>query len=165
MKCVQTCPAGYYRDNVTRSCLLSCSEGLYADSITKNCTSSCSSGTYGDPSTFTCKETCALPRYSDTSLGLCVNVCSFGLYANNHTQSCVTALNCFSNTVGDPTTRRCVNSSSCPNAPYHFANLVSKVCVPRCPSSLWGDRSTKKCESECPWNPGSYVSWKNADTQ
>jgi len=106
-----------------------------------------------------------LPRFADPNVGLCVVTCSIGLYANNDTQSCVTAVNCFDNTVGDPTTNKCVNSSSCPSAPYHFANLVAKTCVTRCPSGLWGDRSIKKCSAQCTWNPGTYVSWKNADTQ
>lgn len=165
MKCVQTCPANYYRDNVTRSCLLQCSEGYYADSQTQNCTNFCTAGTYGDPISLKCENTCLLPNFADNSVRLCVSTCSFGYFADNHTQSCVVPINCFANTVGDPTTRKCVNSSDCPSAPYHFANLVSKICVTRCNYPLWGDRSTKKCEIECAWNPGAYVSYKNADIQ
>jgi len=37
-----------------------------------------------------------------------MTTCSIGLYADNNTQSCVTAANCYSNTVGDPTTLKCV---------------------------------------------------------
>ena len=86
-----------------------------------------------------------------------------GLYADNDTHFCVTSINCYGNTVGDPTTHRCVNISDCPNYPYYYANLISKECTTLCPSSsnLWGDNTTKLCVSDCPWNPGTYVSWKN----
>lgn len=53
----------------------------------------------------------------------------------------------------------------CPSSPYHYANLVAKICTPKCPAPLWGDKSSKTCVSVCPWNPGTYVSWKNPDTQ
>jgi len=67
--------------------------------------------------------------------------------------------------VGDPTTRKCVEPSNCPTSPYHYANLIAKICTPKCPSPLWGDKSTKTCVSSCPWNPMTYASWKNPDTQ
>lgn len=53
----------------------------------------------------------------------------------------------------------------CPVNPYHYANLAAKKCTPKCPNPLWGDKSTKSCVSNCPWNPKTYVTWKNPDTQ
>ena len=92
-------------------------------------------------------------------------MCSFGTYADNYTHHCVSPTDCYGNTVGDPTTHKCVNISDCPSSPFYFADLVAKVCKLRCDNSLWGDRSTKMCLSKCPWNPGTYVTWKNPDTQ
>ena len=59
----------------------------------------------------------------------------------------------------------CVNITNCPSNPYYYANLVSKECTLKCPSTLWGDKSTKRCLSDCPWSPGTYVSWKNPTTR
>jgi hypothetical protein len=53
----------------------------------------------------------ALPsssNYTDPINQLCVAICPSGLYSNNYTQSCVTAINCYSNHVGDPTTNKCI---------------------------------------------------------
>lgn len=94
--------------------------------------------------------------------------CSYGYYADNFTQICVTSLNCYGNTVGDPTSNKCVNITSCPNQPYYYADLTTKMCVVRCSSSplaLYGDKATKMCVANCPWTPPYYVSYKEEHTR
>ena len=73
------------------------------------------------------------------------------------------ATSCYGNTVGDPTTNKCVNITGCPNQPYYYADLVNKLCVVLCPEwpvALYGDKTTKMCVSVCPWRPPYYVSYR-----
>lgn len=101
--------------------------------------------------------------YGDSVTLLCVLRCPFGYYSDNFTQKCVTAVNCYGNTIGDPTSNKCVNITSCPISPYYYADLTQKLCVLVCPSTpipLYGDKTTKMCVSQCPWNPPYYVSYK-----
>ena len=112
--CVLNCPSGFFRSLVTRTCVRTCTTGYFADSATNNCTTQCTAGTFGDSLTGTCNAICTLPNYGDSTVKLCVPICSIGLYANNFTQSCVTASNCYSNTIGDPTTNKCISPQSTP---------------------------------------------------
>lgn len=145
---------------------MNCTLGQYIDPATLYCTSLCSAGSFGYLTTGTCLKNCPAPSYyADANVSLCVTICSLGLFANNYTQSCVVAASCYGNLVGDSSTNKCVNTTNCPTNPYTFADLLNKLCTTRCPSTYWGDTVTRNCLYDCPWNPLTYVSWKNPDTQ
>jgi len=133
-----------------------------------NCTNLCPNNYFGDNVTKTCVEECPTPTYGDPVSRLCSLVCSFSYYADNNTRICVVETSCYGNTVGDPTTNRCVNISSCPSQPYYYADLTRKLCVLKCAASplpLYGDKTTKMCVSSCPWNAPYYVSYKKDHTR
>ena len=50
----------------------------------------------------------------------------------------------------------------CPKVPYMFADLVNKICTTRC--TTWGNKVTRLCVAECPWDTNNYVTYQNPDT-
>ena len=96
--CVDKCPStpSYY--GYQEKCLESCPEGFYADDITRLCVPSiyCNDTvdgkpTYGDQTVRKCVPVCPFNYYADTraSQKLCVMMCDEGLYADDLTKQCV----------------------------------------------------------------------------
>lgn len=139
---------------MTDNCVILCSVGGFGDSTSRRCLGECPEGLFGDP-----------------TVRLCVAVCSVGRYADNDTRQCVLPQDCYSNSIGDPTTRKCIHSNGklllileCPLSPYMFADLTNKVCTTRC-NPTWGDPVTRTCVVSCPWSPDTYVSYMNSDNR
>lgn len=50
--------------------------------------------------------------FADPLTNLCVPICPANSYADNFTRSCVAAIDCSNQTLGDPVTQKCVPAKS-----------------------------------------------------
>ena len=86
--------------------------------------------------------------YSDPSSQECVKNCTNGKFANNFTRSCVTALKCTNDTIGDILTYRCVKQ--CSKVPMYYWMRSTNLCGPNCLDGLFAFNDTNECISACP---------------
>lgn len=89
---------------------------------------------------------------------MCIAKCSPGYFANNDTQSCVAAIDCSKDLVGNPLTLTCIFAYNCPIG--YYIDLAEKLCVNICSQTQYANLDTRTCGNDCPWNSPLYLTFK-----
>ena len=140
-KCGNTCPNGYYADEITNKCL-ECYQAPSSTSSLQTC-ATCGGGTDSDCTS--CNSGAFL-----TIFGTCVLTCSPGWWGDSGSNTCKLCYQYKSTAPTENTCKTCNggnpnNCLSCNSTT--FLNPINKKCVISCPGGYYGDIGTNTCNS------------------